>query len=289
MNPPDAYKRQLGPGGLELRAIPLSLGTVRAEGDEDAPIISGLGSVANTVTRIGGEYGFDELFEAGNWTESIKTADVRAMFNHDTNWLLGRTKSGTLRLAETDEGHLGYEIDVNRDDPNAMSVHARVKRGDVDGSSVWFRVLRDEWTYPDEANGLEVPQRRILESALIETGPVTFPAYESAISTARSLAPLDVVLRAAGVKEHGRAELAADLLADPDASEEALRRLFAKVPDLREQVCACETPGPAATAAPADERAATAAQEPEAPTVTPKAVAIARARLELDRKRLAPA
>ncbi len=276
--PPDSYKRQLGPGGLEMRALPIGLATVRAAGDDDAPMISGLGSVANTVTRIGGDYGFDELFEAGNWTETIKTADVRAMFNHDTNWLLGRTKSGSLRLAETNEGHLAYDIDVNQDDPNAMSVHARVKRGDVDGSSVWFRVLRDEWTYPDEDSALEVPQRRILESALIETGPVTFPAYEAATSSARSLAPFDAVLRAAGVRDHQRAMLTADLLSDPDAAHEALRRLFAKVPDLREQVCACETPGPAATAAPADERAATAAQEPETRT-SPLDAAKARLRL----------
>ncbi len=276
--PPDAYKRQLGPGGLEMRAIPLGTAAVRADGDDESPMIAGLGSVANVVTRIGGDYGFDEFFEPGNWTETIKTADVRAMFNHDTNWLLGRTKSQTLRLAETGEGHLDYEIDVNADDPNAMSVHARVKRGDVDGSSVWFRVLRDEWTYPDEDSALEVPRRRILESALIETGPVTFPAYEAATSSARSLAPFDLVLERAGVKTHQRAVLAADLLSDPDAAQEALRRLFAKVPDLREQVCACETPGPAATAAPAVERAATAAQEP-GPRTSPIEAAKVRLRL----------
>jgi hypothetical protein len=142
-------------------------------------------------------------------------------------------------------------------------------------------VVRDEWTYPDDKNGLEVPRRRILEGALIETGPVTFPAYEQAESAARSLAPVDAVLRAAGItKPQRRAEIGADLLTNPDHAEDILRGLFDRAPDLRNAVCACEIPGPAAVTAPADERAAVAAQEPAAQTFD---VTAARRRLELRR------
>lgn len=263
MNPPDSFKRQLGPGGLEMRAIPADSSQIAAAEQDGAPVIYGYGAVYNVVTTIGDEeYGFDEMFAPAAFRQSVAEGDWRSMFNHDTNELLGRTKNGTLILQD-DEVGVAYRVLVNPDDPNAMSTHAKVARGDVDGSSVWFRCIEDLWTYPDATNGLKRPLRVVVAAAGIETGPVTFPAYEASESAARSLAPLDVALRAAGVKDHGRASIAADLLTDPDAAQEALRRLFAKVPDLREQVCACETPGPAATAAPAAERAATAAQEPE--------------------------
>lgn len=280
MTYPDAFTRQLGPGGLELRALPADSAMIAAAEDSGAPIIRGYGSVSNVWTTIGGdEWGFDEMFEPGAWTESIKTADVRSMFNHECEWLLGRTKSGTLRLAEDSVG-LGYEVDINEADVNAMSVHAKVARGDVDGSSVWFRCIEDAWVYPDATNNLARPQRRIITAALVETGPVTFPAYEEAESTARSLRPFDAVLRAAGVNsDHKRAMFAADLLSDPESAEKQLRTLFARSPELREAVCSCDTrSGPAAAAAP-EPQVAASAQEP---TVTRSAdLAIAKARLDL--------
>jgi HK97 family phage prohead protease len=280
--PPDTFRRQVGPGGLEMRALPAASAPITAVDAtaEQGPIIRGYGSVSNVWTTIGGEeYGFDERFAPGAWTASL-SADWRSMFNHEVCELLGRTKSGTLRLAEDQTG-LAYEVDINPDDPNAMSTHAKVARGDVDGSSVWFRVIRDEWVYPDATNGLMRPQRTIHEAAGIETGPVTFPAYEEAESSARSLAPLDTVLRAAGMASaNKRARTAAALIAGDESVEDALRSLFAAAPELRSQVCACELPesDPPADAAP--ERAAEPAAEPE---TNPKsdALAVARARLEL--------
>lgn len=286
MNLPDSYTRQVGPGGLESRALPADSAPITAADNSTSPVIRGYMSVNNIWTTIGGEeYGFDEMFVPGCWTVSLETADVRCTFNHDGDQLLGRTKPGTLRLAE-DETGLAYEVDVNQGDPQAVSIHAKVLRKDVDGSSVWFRVVADEWIYPDESNALVRPQRKITEAALIEGGPVTWPAYEDAEACSRSMRPMDAVLRAAGVKsDHKRALIGNALVADPESIEDQIRSLLAAAPDLRSAVCACELPssGPDAEAAPADERGAEPAPEP-APS---SALALAMAHLEL--RRLTPA
>lgn len=272
--PPDAYKRQLGPGGLEMRALPAASSPVTAA-EDGTPRIFGYGAVYNVVTTIGGEeYGFDEMFAPGAFRQSVAEADVRCMFNHEEEHLLGRTKSGSLRLAD-DELGVAYECDINEADPMAVGVHARVARGDVDGSSVWFRCIEDVWTYPDATNGLVRPMRVIVAAALIETGPVTFPAYEAAQSSARSLRPFDTLLAAAGVKEHRRATIAADILTDPERATEELRHIFASLPAFR---APDESTGPADVAAPAEERAAEPSQEPEART-SPLDAAKARLRL----------
>lgn len=246
MNAPEGFAQEVAIGGLEFRSLPISVAPVeaRAASDDMGPVIAGYGSVFDQQTTIRGLFvEWDEEVAPGAWANSIATGDVRAMFNHDTNRLLGRTKPGTLVLAE-DETGLGYRVAVNPDDPLAMSTHAQVKRGDVDGSSVWFRVIDEQWTYPDDVNQLERPVRRILEGALYEVGPVTFPAFEQTTSQARSLAPLDAALRSRGMKDAKRAVIGADLLSDMAAAEAAIVELFAEDPELRDSVCSCEVQPP---------------------------------------------
>lgn len=246
-NAPRGFDRELGPGGLESRTTPVARAEVRAEGDDDELLLVGYGATFDEPFRIGGFFSeWDEEVAAGAFTDAIKAgADVRSMRNHDTSFLLGRTTNGTLRLSEDDHG-LKYEVDINPDDPAAMGTYAQVKRGDIDGSSIWFRVEEQKWQYPNDDNGLEVPKRTILKvNPLYETGPVVFPANTSADVSARSAGPLvDAVLRSAGVTEDlERAELAQRLLSDPAAAEAELRGLFARLPDLREAVCACGDEG----------------------------------------------
>jgi len=171
---------------LEQRDCP----GVTARADEFAhPVIKGYGAVSGQETRINGAFSeWVEEIAPGAWKSSIDSgADVRSMVNHQPWPVLGRTSAGTLRLSEDDQG-LRYEIDVNVDDPQAMSVHAQVSRGEISGSSVFFRVRDQEFIYPDEENGLDVPKRRILDGDLFETGPVAFPAYETTTAQTRSAA-----------------------------------------------------------------------------------------------------
>jgi uncharacterized protein len=247
MNIPEGFLRELGPGGLETRTVPAE--HTRAA-DDNGPTITGLGSVYGQTSTIGGTFSdWDEEVVAGAWSETIKNGDIRSMMNHDANWLLGRTTSGSLRLKDTEEG-LRYEIDINPDDPNAMSAHARVSRGDISGSSVWFRVIAEQWTEPDDGNDLERPLRQILEAQLFEVGPVVFPAFPATTSTARTL---DGVLRAAGVTNDARrAEVGFDLLSDPAGAETRLRELFARQPDLKAKACRAVNGTEADTSANAD-------------------------------------
>lgn len=217
---------ELAAGRLEVRTLadPGKVQT-RAAGDDKGPGLVGYGSVFGQTSRIEGYWeDWDEVVEAGAFAKTIVEGDVRSMFNHDNNWLLGRTSAGTLHLSEDDEG-LRYEVDINEADPNAMSVHAKVDRGDVSGSSIWFRIVRQEITLPSDDNDLEVPLRRILEIQLFETGPVVWPAFETTSVGARSIESLDATLRSLGISKAGqRAAMAADLLADPTRAAE-LREL----------------------------------------------------------------
>jgi len=254
---PTGFTRELGPGGLEARMAAGSSASraavvVRAAADDEAPGIQGYGSVSDQITTIEGAFAdWDEEVASGAWTKTIGEADVRSMFNHDTNQLLARTSAGTLRLKEDDYG-LWYDLDVNEADPMAIGVHARVQRGDVDGSSVWFRVVRQEWTYPADTNDLERPKRRILEGQLFEVGPVTFPAFQQTTSQARSLSAVDAVLRSAGLTSASKRARLGERLAAGEDLEGELRHLFASAPDLREAVCSCRQ---ADDPEPAEERA----------------------------------
>lgn len=101
--------------------------------------------------------------------------DVRGLFNHDVNQVLGRTRAGTMRLSVDNVG-LAYEIDV----PASQSALVEsVERGDVTGSSFSFDVLSESWTRETTADGIEIEVRQVQDVRLYDIGPVTFPAYES--------------------------------------------------------------------------------------------------------------
>lgn len=93
--------------------------------------------------------GTSEVIKPGAFTDSI-SGDVRALINHDTSLVLGRTKSGTLTLRQDERGLWG-SVRINRDDVDAMSLYARVQRGDVDQCSFGFAIKRE--TFVDLGGG----------------------------------------------------------------------------------------------------------------------------------------
>lgn len=117
-------------------------------------------------------FGFREKVAPGAFAESIAAGDdVRALWNHDPNIVLGRTKSGTLRLAE-DETGLRVEIDTP-DTQQARDLVAVIERGDVDQMSFAFRTLKDKW----QIDGEEQYVRTLLQVKLYDVSPATYPAY----------------------------------------------------------------------------------------------------------------
>lgn len=159
---------------MERRSL---LEPVEARTDEGGQKIGGYGAVFNSETVIGGE--FREKIAPGAFAKSI-AADVRSYFNHNSAMILGRTKSGTLRLKEDERG-LSYEVDLP-DTQAGRDLRVSMARGDVDGSSFAFRVTRDNWEM-----GEGLPLRTIQEVELYEVGPVTDPAYQDASAALRSL------------------------------------------------------------------------------------------------------
>lgn len=106
--------------------------------------------------------------------------DIRALVNHDSTLVLGRTSAGTLDL-RADKIGLWGRITINQSDSDAMNLYERVKRRDVTQCSFGFDIL-DQSTEVME-NGTTVWKLRKVK--LYEVSVVTFPAYEDTSVEAR--------------------------------------------------------------------------------------------------------
>lgn len=106
--------------------------------------------------------------------------DVRALINHDSTLVLGRTTAGTLELREDDYGLWG-SILINGSDQDAVNLYERVKRGDVDQCSFGFDIVDEDIEYSDGNPTVW----KIKKVRLYEVSVVTFPAYEATSVQAR--------------------------------------------------------------------------------------------------------
>lgn len=151
---------------------------VERRADGDTTTVSGYAAIFGEVAAIGGY--FNEVMARGAFTNTLKTADVRAYFDHDRGRVLGRSSAGTLRLLEDGKG-LAVEIDLP-DTSDGRDTRTLIERGDISGMSFGFVVLRQEW---DESG--EIPLRTILEVELREVSIVSEPAYDGTTIALRSL------------------------------------------------------------------------------------------------------
>lgn len=152
---------------IERRTLPV---TLRAK-DGAAPMIAGHAAVFNTETDLGW---FSEQVAPGAFTRAIAEDDVRALWNHDPNFVLGRNKAGTLRLSEDDTG-LAVEIDPP-DTQWARDLVTSMQRGDVSQMSFGFQVISEQW---EARKGERTDLRTLIECRLFDVSPVTYPAYDT--------------------------------------------------------------------------------------------------------------
>lgn len=145
--------------------------------DGEVPIIEGYFAVFNTIYDMG--YGMSESIAPGAFTKSMGN-DVRALINHDSTLVLGRTKAHTLELREDSHGLWG-KITINPNDRDAMNLYERVKRGDVDQCSFGFNIVSEETDFRDDGT----IHWTITEADLHEVTVCTFPAYEETAVSAR--------------------------------------------------------------------------------------------------------
>lgn len=157
---------------------------VRAAGEGADRRIIGYAAVFNALSENLG--GFREMIMPGAFKRTLLEADVRAVFNHDPNLILGRSKAGTL-LLEEDEVGLRYEV-IAPDTQYARDLLISLDRGDVDQSSFQFRTVEESWLHPTETEPL--PIRVLRDVDLFDVSPVTFPAYPQTMVSARDMAKL---------------------------------------------------------------------------------------------------
>lgn len=128
-------------------------------------------------------WGFREKIRKGAFAKTIQEADIRATFNHDPNYVLGRNTAGTLELAEDSRG-----LHFRNDPPDtqwARDLRVSVERGDVNQGSFVFEAVRDEKKIVDGEL-----KRELIEVKLSDVAVVTYPAYPQTSVNARSLATI---------------------------------------------------------------------------------------------------
>ncbi len=153
-----------------------SLAGVELRAAENEFAITGMAAAYNVKSANLG--GFIEKIAPGAFTDSLRADDQMCCFNHDPNQILGRKKSGTLTLTDTNAG-LSFRCTLDRSNPVHQSVYSAIARGDVDGCSFAFSVPPDGDTW-EENGGL--PLRTLRKVSLRELGPVCFPAYPAGTS-----------------------------------------------------------------------------------------------------------
>lgn len=163
---------------MERRHNPLGLTIETRDGKS---ILTGYAAVFYRAGDAGTEFRlFPDLAERvmpGAFDRAVREDDVRALFNHDANQVLGRKAAGTLRLS-IDQRGLKYEIDPPE---SASHVVQAIQRGDVTGSSFAFRPERVAWVESDK-----MTVRELHDVRLFDVGPVVFPAYAGATAGVRS-------------------------------------------------------------------------------------------------------
>jgi len=164
---------------IKKRDAGLVFNEIRAQEANDAMIIEGYFAVFNTPTMLW--RGFYEKIASTAFDETLGN-DIRALINHDTTMVLGRSTASTLKLTTDTRGLFG-KIYINPKDHNAVSLYERVKRGDVNQCSFGFNIIEEEMSYMDDGSSVLSTLKKV---DLHEVSVCTFPAYENTSVQARS-------------------------------------------------------------------------------------------------------
>lgn len=169
------------PEEMERRTVLIDGFTIEERGEKKKRTIVGHAAVFD---KIDGPGWFRERIEPGAFAETIRKDDIRSLFNHDPNFVLGRNLAGTLALKEDDTG---LRMEITPPDTTAgKDVTAMIERGDVSQASFSFRTLEDRW---ETVNEEEV--RVLVRVRLFDVGPVTFPFYSDTDVALRSREKLE--------------------------------------------------------------------------------------------------
>ena len=156
---------------IEVRTLPIK--ELRINTLEEKRYIEGHAAVFDSWSEtLGGMFPFKETIRKGAFADSINKDDIRALYNHDPNYILGRNRAGTLKLSEDEKGL--YVKIIPPDTQTARDLITSIERGDINQMSFGFSVEDEKW---NTDNGVDI--RELRKVRLFDVSPVTFPAYPS--------------------------------------------------------------------------------------------------------------
>jgi len=161
-------------------------GTVhaRAIGDGMPKEIGGIAAVVNSVTDLG--Y-FEEVITPGAFDYALsREYDIRCLFNHEAELILGRTKADTCNVFVNADGNLEYTWIPDYENPTHMSVVRSIMRGDITQSSFAFTIKEQTWTDSTKYGTMGKRTITVIDE-LFDVSPVTYPAYSETEADARSI------------------------------------------------------------------------------------------------------
>lgn len=187
---------------LERRFMTMPVLEVRAEADKPATIL-GHAALFDTPSMF---MGFRETIAPGAFVDSL-SGDIRALWQHDAARVLGRTKAGTLRLWEDDQG-LAFELNPpdTQDGRDAVTL---IERGDVDQMSFGFNVPPGGDSWGEDEDG--IPLRTLRAVSLMEISPVTWAAYpQTGVGVMRSAPDWVKHMLTQGVDDSSKTNMASE-------------------------------------------------------------------------------
>jgi hypothetical protein len=197
---------------LERRAFEVTGLEIRAEGEGPKKIV-GYAAVFDSLSEP--MWGFREKIQKGAFAASIPKDDIRALWNHDPNFVLGRNRAGTLKLEEDEKG---LRIEITPPGAEwAQGLMESIQRGDVSQMSFGFSTQKEAWDETDPANIV----RTLVQVRLYDVSPVTYPAYTETSVNVRTAEEI--------AKDH-----AAERQADEAAESEKLKGIT-QASDARER------------------------------------------------------
>ena len=203
----------------EKRMLPMT--ELRVNENESGAVIEGHAAVFDSWSEtLGGIFPFVEKVSKGAFKDSIGKYDIRALFNHDPNYVLGRNLAGTLELEEDDVG-----LRVKITPPNtswAKDIMTSIRRGDISQMSMGFIVEKDEWSTD---KGMDT--RDLKKVRLFDVSPVTFPAYTATDVGVRAMQEYDGYKAEQRTREQEKEELAKRA-----KEKERLKRLKTKIKNM---------------------------------------------------------
>lgn len=149
------------------------------KGDDSSLKLTGYAAVFEKLSVP--MWGFKEKIQRGAFSKSLTTNNVKSLWNHNTDFVLGSTNSKTLVLEEDEKG-LRFELTLP-DTQAGRDAYTLIKRGDVNQMSFGFRVKGQIWDESDPKNVI----RTLTEIDLHEISPTPFPAYKQTSAKVRSI------------------------------------------------------------------------------------------------------